>query len=56
LGWAQHGSENGWHCKTGVFAGVVELLCAAGARLPKEPSGTEAVQEVLRRFQGGDGR
>jgi hypothetical protein len=55
LGWAQHGSENGWHCKTGDYVGVVELLCAAGARLPKEPSGTAAVQEVLRRVQGSAG-
>jgi ankyrin repeat protein len=51
LGWATHGSENGWHCKTGDYAGVVELLCAAGARLPKEPTGTEPVKEVLRRYQ-----
>jgi len=51
LGWATHGSENGWYRKTGDYAGVVELLCAAGAKLPEKLSGTEKVQEVLRRYQ-----
>jgi hypothetical protein len=51
LGWATHGSEHGWHCRTGDYAGAVELLCAAGAKLPEKLTGTAAVQEVLRRFQ-----
>jgi ankyrin repeat protein len=51
LGWATHGSENGWYCKSGDYAGVVELLCAAGAKLPEKLSGTAAVQKVLREFQ-----
>ena len=30
LGWAIHGSENGWHAGTGDYAGTVEVLIAAG--------------------------
>jgi hypothetical protein len=48
LGWAIHGSENGWNCETGDFAGVVEALIAAGAKVPATIGGSEAVQEVLR--------
>jgi ankyrin repeat protein len=51
LGWAIHGSENGWYCKTGDYAKTVELLCAAGAKLPKDDAGTEAVKAVVRRFR-----
>lgn len=53
LGWAVHGSEHGWHTKTGDYASVVGLLLAAGAK-PSENSskGTEAVRAVLRRFKG----
>jgi hypothetical protein len=51
LGWATHGSENSWHCKTGDYAGVAELLCAAGARVPEVISGTVVVREVLKRSQ-----
>jgi ankyrin repeat protein len=32
LGWALHGSEHGWHCKTGDYAATIEVLLAAGAR------------------------
>ena len=32
LGWANHGSENSWHCKTGNYLGVVEALTKAGAK------------------------
>jgi ankyrin repeat protein len=49
LGWALHGSEHGWNCRTGDYAGTVEALIAAGARLPQEQGGSEAVREVLRR-------
>jgi ankyrin repeat protein len=49
LGWAMYGSENGWYAQTGDHAGVVELLIKAGARLPEQLGGTEAVREVLRR-------
>jgi ankyrin repeat protein len=51
LGWATHGSQNGWHRKTGDYAKVVELLCKAGAVVPKELYGTEPVKQVLRGFQ-----
>jgi ankyrin repeat protein len=51
LGWAIHGSLNGWYSKTGDYAGTVELLLKAGAKLPDETTGgTEAVKEILRRF------
>ena len=52
LGWAIHGSEHGWHCKTGNYAATVEALLKAGARLPEKFSGTDAVLEVLRRYAG----
>jgi ankyrin repeat protein len=51
LGWATHGSENGWHRKTGDYASVVDLICAAGATLPKEITGTESVKAVLRKYR-----
>ena len=50
LGWAIHGSENGWNCQTGDYAGTVELLIAAGAKVPcRLIGGSEAVRDVLRR-------
>ncbi len=57
LGWAIHGSENGWHARTGNYAAVVELLLGAGAVPPAryDGRGTEAVQEVLRRHVAGAG-
>jgi ankyrin repeat protein len=51
LGWAIHGSENGWHCETGNYGATVEALLDAGAKLPEKDGGTEAVKEVLRRFR-----
>lgn len=55
LGWAIHGSTNGWHARTGNYAGVVELLLKAGAVPPAryEGRGTDAVKEVLRRHAAG---
>jgi Ankyrin repeats (3 copies) len=50
LGWAIHGSENGWHRETGNYAAVVEALLAAGAKPPTTTSGTEPVKAVLRRY------
>ena len=50
LGWAIHGSEHGWYCKTGNYAGTVEVLLEAGAKPPKKLEGTEAVKTILRRF------
>jgi ankyrin repeat protein len=49
LGWAIHGSVNGWHCKTGNYPGTVELLLRAGAKPPQKIGGTEAVQQALQR-------
>ena len=52
LGWAIHGSEHGWYCRTGNYAATVEALLQAGAKLPEKKSGgTEAVKEVLRRHE-----
>jgi len=50
LGWAIHGSQNGWYRKTGDYAGTVDLLCAAGAKLPAELSGTDTVRQILERY------
>ena len=48
LGWAVHGSENGWYCRTGDYAGTVTALLEAGAKLPDKAEGTEAVRALLR--------
>ena len=50
LGWAIYGSENGWYCRTGDYAGTVEALLNAGAQPPKKIGGTEPVKAVLRRY------
>jgi ankyrin repeat protein len=52
IGWATHGSEHGWHHRTGNYPAVVEALLEAGAKLPATVSGTDAVKEVLRRHSG----
>jgi ankyrin repeat protein len=49
LGWAIHGSENGWNRETGDYAATVEALIAAGAIVPETIRGSEAVRGVLRR-------
>jgi len=49
LGWAIYGSEHGWFSRTGNYAASVEALLRAGAEVPDEIGGTEAVKEVLRR-------
>jgi ankyrin repeat protein len=49
LGWAIHGSENGWYCRTGNYAGTVEAMLNAGAKPPEKLSGTQSVKEVLRK-------
>jgi ankyrin repeat protein len=48
LGWAIHGSQQGWYCRTGNYAGTAELLLRAGAQAPEKVSGSDPVQEVLR--------
>lgn len=50
LGWATHGSEQGWHCRTGDYPGVVEALLDAGAKPFDTALGTEAVKDVQRRY------
>jgi ankyrin repeat protein len=53
LGWALHGSEHGWHRKTGDYPGVVDALLSAGAKLPEnEFEVSEAVRNVIRRHVG----
>jgi ankyrin repeat protein len=54
LGWAIHGSENGWYCETGDYGATVQALLDAGAKLPEKDGGTEPVREVLRRFRAED--
>jgi ankyrin repeat protein len=49
LGWAIHGSEHGWHCKTGDYRATVAALLDAGAKRPPAIGGSPAVQEVLSR-------
>jgi ankyrin repeat protein len=48
LGWAIHGSENGWHREQGNYPATVEALLKAGARPPDKIGGSEDVQAVLR--------
>lgn len=50
LGWAIHGSENGWHAGTGDYAATVEALLKAGAKPPQKVAGTEPVKAVLGRY------
>jgi len=51
LGWAIHGSENGWHKETGDYASTVQALIHAGAQLPATIEGTEVVRKVLERYR-----
>jgi ankyrin repeat protein len=51
LGWAVHGSEHGWYCRTGDYAGTVEALLKAGAKVPDRSGGTPAVRELLSKHQ-----
>jgi hypothetical protein len=52
LGWAIHGSENGWHKDKGDYAATVETLLKAGAKPPEEIKGSAAVREVLQKPRG----
>ena len=51
LGWAIHGSENGWHREKGDYASTVEALIKAGAKPPDTIEGSEVVREVLRKYR-----
>jgi len=48
VGWATHGSEHGWYCRTGDYPGTVEELLQAGAKPPAKLQGTDMVRDVLR--------
>ncbi|MBM3822655.1 MAG: ankyrin repeat domain-containing protein [Verrucomicrobia bacterium] len=48
LGWAIHGSQHGWHCKSGDYVGVVTQLLAAGAKIPDRNDGSEEVKAAIR--------
>ena len=50
LGWAIHGSENGWYRETGNYSATAELLLDAGAKPPEKIAGTDEVREALRRY------
>jgi ankyrin repeat protein len=50
LGWAIHGSEHGWHSKSGNYVGTVVALLNAGAKIPDVAGGTDPVREVLHRY------
>lgn len=50
LGWAIHGSANGWYRKTGNYAATAEALLEAGAKPPEKLGGADPVREVLRRY------
>jgi ankyrin repeat protein len=54
LGWAIHGSREGWARQSGDYATTVELLLKAGARNVEKAAGTEEVKAVLRRFGATD--
>jgi ankyrin repeat protein len=56
LGWAIHGSENGWNRRTGNYPATVEALLRAGAQPPSKIAGSAGVQQVLERFAAPDRR
>jgi ankyrin repeat protein len=56
LGWAIHGSENGWHSRTGDYPGTVAELLKAGAKAPDQIKGAQAVRAVLLSFNKSAGR
>lgn len=47
LGWALHGSLNGWHHDSGDYAGVARALLSAGATIPQVERPLEATEDVL---------
>jgi ankyrin repeat protein len=51
IGWAIYASKHGWHPESGDYAGAVNALLKAGARLPapvEQLDASEAVLEALR--------
>ena len=55
LRWAIYGSEHGWNCAVGNYAGTVAALLRGGAVPPAEPAGTPEVQAALSRHHAGRG-
>ncbi len=51
LGWATHGSENGWHKEKGDYVSTAEALIKAGAKAPGTIEGTEVVRKVLQKYR-----
>jgi ankyrin repeat protein len=51
LHWAMYGSQNGWHQEAGDYANTVEALLDAGASLPRQIGGTDAVKAAFRRLR-----
>ena len=54
LTWAVYGSVHGWRCATGDYAGTVERLIAAGAKVPRltpQLDASEPVRAVLAKHQ-----
>ncbi len=49
MGWAVHGSEHGWHCQTGDYAGTIHALLEAGAKRPQKIEGSAAARAELAR-------
>ncbi|MGA7496009.1 MAG: hypothetical protein WBX00_04700 [Isosphaeraceae bacterium] len=45
----RHGSEHGWHRRTGNYPAVAAALLEAGAMLLETASGADPVKEVLHR-------
>ncbi|HEX7861086.1 MAG TPA: ankyrin repeat domain-containing protein [Verrucomicrobiae bacterium] len=50
LGWAMHGSENGWHHERGNYPTTVEALLRAGVKRPDRISGTPEVKAAIEKF------
>lgn len=48
LGWAMHGSLNGWYKERGDYPNTVEALLDAGAKVPENTGASAAVFTVLK--------
>ena len=55
LGWAIHGSREGWHRQSGKYGATVELLRKAGAKDAEQATGTVEVETVRQRLGRKDG-
>jgi len=50
VGWAIYGSEHGWYCRSGDYAGTVRALLEAGAKAPERLGGSDSVRTVLHSY------